>query len=113
MAFRDARLEVMERRLGEEMPRRPYPLVERLRREDKSWRDISAAMQWTLSRCRTGLDASYREKTRAAAAALETERNLRKIIGHEDLWMLKAVLDEDRLLSDESRNPVDEDRVAA
>jgi len=31
VAFRDARLEVMERRLGEERPRRPYPLMERLR----------------------------------------------------------------------------------
>ena len=49
----------------------------------------------------------------AAAAALETERNFRKIIGHKDLWMLKAVLDEDRLLSDESQNPVDNGRVAA
>ena len=40
----------------------------RLRREGKSWRKISAAMQWTISQCRTRLDASYREKTRAAAA---------------------------------------------
>ena len=31
VAFRDARLEVMARRLGEERPRRPYPLMERLR----------------------------------------------------------------------------------
>ena len=31
VAFRDARLEVMEKRLGEERPRRPYPLMERLR----------------------------------------------------------------------------------
>ena len=31
VAFREARLEVLEKRLGEEMPRRPYPLVERLR----------------------------------------------------------------------------------
>jgi transposase InsO family protein len=31
VAFRDARLEVLEKRLGEERPRRPYPLVERLR----------------------------------------------------------------------------------
>ena len=31
VAFRDARLEVLQRRLGEERPRRPYPLVERLR----------------------------------------------------------------------------------
>ena len=31
VAFRDARLEVLERRLGEERPRRQYPLMERLR----------------------------------------------------------------------------------
>jgi transposase-like protein len=49
----------------------------------------------------------------AAAAALETERNFRKIIGHEDLWMLKAVLDEGRLSGEQSLNPIDEDRVAA
>ena len=30
VAFRDARLEVLEQRLGEERPRRPYPLMERL-----------------------------------------------------------------------------------
>jgi hypothetical protein len=30
VAFREARLEVLERRLGEERPRRPYPLLERL-----------------------------------------------------------------------------------
>ena len=45
--------------------------------------------------------------------ALETERNFRKIIGHEDLWMLKAVLDEGRLLSEKSQNPIDEGRLAA
>jgi putative transposase len=49
----------------------------------------------------------------AAAAALETERNFRKIIGHEDLWMLSAALEEDRLRSDGSSNPVDTGRVAA
>lgn len=31
VAFRDARLEVLAKRLGEERPRRPYPLMERLR----------------------------------------------------------------------------------
>jgi len=31
VAFREARLEVLERRLGEERPRRPYPLMDRLR----------------------------------------------------------------------------------
>jgi len=49
----------------------------------------------------------------AGAAALETERNFRKIMGHEHLWMLKALLDEGRLLSDESQIPVDNGRVAA
>ena len=49
----------------------------------------------------------------AAAAALETEQHFRKIMGHEDLWMLKAVLDEGRLLSEESQNLLDEERVAA
>jgi len=49
----------------------------------------------------------------AAAAALETERNFRKIMGHEHLWMLKAVLDEGRLSGEESLHPIDEDRVAA
>jgi len=49
----------------------------------------------------------------AAAAALETEKNLRKIMGHEHLWMLKAVLDEGQSLSDQSQLPVDNGRVAA
>jgi len=49
----------------------------------------------------------------AAAAALETEQHFRKIMGHEDLWMLKAVLDEGRLLSEESQNLLDEERLAA
>ena len=48
----------------------------------------------------------------AAPAALETEKNFRKIIGHEDLWMLKAALDEGRPLSDETEIPVDNDRLA-
>ena len=42
------------------------------------WRDGAMALRWT------------------AAAALETEKNFRKIIGHEDLWMLKAALDDDQ-----------------
>ncbi|HUW11552.1 MAG TPA: hypothetical protein VM537_17605, partial [Anaerolineae bacterium] len=49
----------------------------------------------------------------AGAAALETEKNFRKIIGHEDLWMLKAVLDEGQPLSDEPEIPVDNGRLAA
>ena len=59
------------------------------------WRDGAMCLRW------------------AAAAALETEKNFRKIMGHKDLWMLKAVLDEDRLLSEKSQNPVDTGRVAA
>ena len=49
----------------------------------------------------------------AGAAALATERNFRKIMGHRDLWMLKAVLDEGRSLSEESQISVDEGRLAA
>ena len=49
----------------------------------------------------------------AAAAALETEKNFRKIIGHRDLWMLKAALDEGQLPGEKSLMPIDEDRVAA
>jgi len=49
----------------------------------------------------------------AGAAALETERNFRKIMGHKSLWMLKAVLDEAQSLSNESLIPVDSGRVAA
>jgi len=30
----------------------------------------------------------------AAVGAIETEKRFRKIIGHRDLWLLKAVLDE-------------------
>jgi len=43
------------------------------------WRSGETALRW------------------AAAAVLETEKNFRKIIGHEDLWMLKAALDADQL----------------
>ena len=46
-------------------------------------------------------------------AALETERNFRKIMGHKGLWMLKAVPDDAQSLSDRSQISVDEDRVAA
>jgi len=37
----------------------------------------------------------------AAAAYLETEKHFRRIIGYRDLWMLKAVLDEDQDHSEE------------
>jgi transposase-like protein len=32
-----------------------------------------------------------------AAALLETEKSFRKIMGYKDLWMLKAVLDEENI----------------
>jgi len=47
----------------------------------------------------------------AAAAALETEKNFRKIIGHRDLWMLKAVLDEQPAA--DFASSIDEGRLAA
>ena len=49
----------------------------------------------------------------AAAAALETEKNFRKIIGYRDLWMLKAVLDEDQTGHESPASTVDEERLAA
>ena len=49
----------------------------------------------------------------AAAAALETEKHFRKIMGCRELWMLKAALDEGWLASEKSLIPIDEDRVAA
>ncbi len=49
----------------------------------------------------------------AAAAALETEKNFRKIIGHEDLWMLKAALDEDQPHAQKPTSILDEERLAA
>jgi hypothetical protein len=47
------------------------------------------------------------------AAALETEKSFPRPMGHEDLWMLKAVLDEDQSLGEQSLIPVDEKRGAA
>ncbi len=49
----------------------------------------------------------------AAAAALETEKNFRKIIGHEDLWMLKAALDDDQPHAKKPMSTLDEERLAA
>lgn len=49
----------------------------------------------------------------AAAGAIETEKRFRMIIGHRDLWMLKAALDEGRLTVKESPIAVDKDRLAA
>jgi len=57
----------------------------------------------------------------AAASALETEKHFRKIMGHRDLWMLKAALDEGDLLgeqpatrpADQGPNGIDKGRLAA
>jgi hypothetical protein len=59
------------------------------------WRNGEMALRW------------------AASAALETERSFRRIIGHEDLWMLLAALHEDRLLRGKAQHSVDAERVAA
>ncbi len=59
------------------------------------WRDGGMVLRW------------------AAAAALETERNFRKIMGHRDLWMLKAALEEAQSLSEKSEIAVDKGRLAA
>jgi len=60
----------------------------------------------------SGFLARWRGKKDPAAAEMEIERNFRKIIGHEDFGMLKAVLDDDWLLSDKSQNLIDKDRIA-
>jgi putative transposase len=49
----------------------------------------------------------------AAAAALETEKNFRKIIGHRDLWMLKAALDDNEEVDEKAASAIDEKRLAA
>ena len=50
----------------------------------------------------------------AAAAALETEKGCRRIMGHRDLWMLKAGLDEEaHSVTPEAPNTVDKGRLAA
>jgi len=59
------------------------------------WRDGEMALRW------------------AAAAALETEKSFRKIMGHRDLWMLKAALDEDHSATKEAQPAIDEARLAA
>jgi len=59
------------------------------------WRDGQMALRW------------------AGAAALETERGFRKIMGHKDLWMLKAALDDGQSLSKEANISLDEGRLAA
>ena len=49
----------------------------------------------------------------AAAAALETEKNFRRIIGHRDLWMLKAALEDDQTSHENAASAIDEERLAA
>jgi hypothetical protein len=49
----------------------------------------------------------------AAAAALETERNFRRIIGHEDLWILQAALGEAQATSKKPKSVLDGERLAA
>jgi hypothetical protein len=49
----------------------------------------------------------------AAAAALETEKNFRKIIGFRDLWMLKAALEDDQTSDEAAASAIDQERLAA
>jgi transposase-like protein len=69
--------------------------VEGRTRRVTRWRSGEMALRWT------------------AAAALETERHFRKIIGHRELWMLKAALDEGQLTTEEPMTTVDSERLAA
>jgi hypothetical protein len=48
-----------------------------------------------------------------AAAVPEAERSFRNLTEFEDLWMLKAILDDGCIPGEEWRNPIDADRVAA
>jgi hypothetical protein len=59
------------------------------------WRDGEMALRW------------------AAAAALETEKNFREIIGHEDLWMLRAALSDDQATAQRPISSLDEALLAA
>ncbi len=49
----------------------------------------------------------------AAAGALETEKNFRKIIGFRELWMLKAALEDDQTSDEKAASAFDEERLAA
>lgn len=55
--------------------------------------------------------------TRAQKGPLDDPTTVSRLanrgIGREDPWMLKALLDEGRLLGQKPQYPVDEDRVAA
>ena len=59
------------------------------------WRDGEMALRW------------------AGAAALETEKRFRRIVGHRDLWMLKAALDEPECVSPAAPVTLDRELVAA
>jgi len=67
------------------------------------WRDGEMALRW------------------AGAAALETEKRFRSIVGHRDLWMLKAALEQGQAAgqqpagraADEAPIPLHKDLVAA
>jgi hypothetical protein len=69
--------------------------VEGRTRRVTRWRSGEMALRW------------------AAAAALETERNFRKLMGYRDLWMLKAALEEEQLMSKAPLPLLDMDREAA
>jgi hypothetical protein len=49
----------------------------------------------------------------AAAAALETEKNSRKLIGCQYLWMLKAALDDCQTADENANSLVDKERLTA
>ncbi len=68
--------------------------VEGRTRRVTRWRDGQMALRW------------------AGAAAVETEKGFRKIMGHRELWMLKAALEEGQSPSEESQSAIDEGRVA-
>ncbi len=51
------------------------------------WRDGEMALRW------------------AGAAALETEKRFRKIVGHQDLWMLKAALEQGEATGEQPASP--------
>lgn len=72
-----------------------YSGVERRTGRVTRWRNGEMSLRW------------------AAAAALETEQRFRKIMGHRDLWMLNAALEEDRLPIEEPLPPIDREREAA
>jgi len=69
--------------------------VEGRTRRVTRWRSGEMALRW------------------AAPAALETEKNFRKIIGFRHLWMLKAALDDDQTADENADSIVDNKCLAA